>query len=772
MPIQMKCKGCQKVLKVPDAVAGKRIKCPACQTILAVPAPKAAAPKPAKAKKASASNPYQTDSAPGDSSADMIGFQDEIDEAPSPFARPGSIPPETKFSFNTSGFEEEDPKTRSLGIADAGSGSGGGIPPQAIKIGAIAVGVIVVGIIGMQFMGGSKPQAPDVTQAPVVQQPTSTLPTTSGLPEFGDDDAGTEGSDVVAINVTKKTPKKTPEKTPEKQPDKQPEPKEPTPEELEAQRLAAEAKLRQERMTQFSKALQLSPAGLFESPSTELDYQALALEALADLSGKSQGLQPGAAQYISYFQRAEDLPLLFALLDSNAPQTVKIGVYGALGNYDLPEVRERLYFDFNAVLNAGDNILAAEALRSYCRHGSPDKLPELINAFDRLSAVVSRAELFDLLRQIDFDKSQELHIANMVATGKYNSSLFRELYDIGDNRAIGGLVDIIKDMKDVREFKTIDGVLTELTYDDPLDLAAVPSDKQAQALAAKIDMRRSWYRSNRSNNVHEWAERAADSLQKRYVEARVNVENIEKRLERLYDKSQKNYDEIQRLNGEKGSWSQQQKFALRVMRKSDHPAFASNALGIAQNAPENDPDARQMLKSLTGMTGFPVSGIDFVSQVKYWTGIVRDISGKNPPDQALLAATDNNPLGQKYARTKLPGWTQFSVSGAYAKVFPGESDLARWRYVVDLVGRQSFEGYIRASIEMDLSILSEENKYLGPEATDAERVAFRTDVIKHLRSVAHRYFDYRPDHPKALRDAAIGRWMEWWGKNKRSFSWS
>lgn len=43
MPIDVYCESCQKKLRVPDTVAGKRIKCPKCQSVLSVPAASAAA---------------------------------------------------------------------------------------------------------------------------------------------------------------------------------------------------------------------------------------------------------------------------------------------------------------------------------------------------------------------------------------------------------------------------------------------------------------------------------------------------------------------------------------------------------------------------------------------------------------------------------------------------------------------------------------------------------------------------------------------------------
>jgi uncharacterized RDD family membrane protein YckC/phage FluMu protein Com len=43
MPVKIRCKGCQKVLNVPDRARGKAIKCPNCETVLKIPVATAAA---------------------------------------------------------------------------------------------------------------------------------------------------------------------------------------------------------------------------------------------------------------------------------------------------------------------------------------------------------------------------------------------------------------------------------------------------------------------------------------------------------------------------------------------------------------------------------------------------------------------------------------------------------------------------------------------------------------------------------------------------------
>ena len=45
MPIKVRCKGCEKVLNVPDRARGKAIKCPQCETVLKIPAAGAAGQK-------------------------------------------------------------------------------------------------------------------------------------------------------------------------------------------------------------------------------------------------------------------------------------------------------------------------------------------------------------------------------------------------------------------------------------------------------------------------------------------------------------------------------------------------------------------------------------------------------------------------------------------------------------------------------------------------------------------------------------------------------
>jgi len=38
MPISLVCSNCEKNLKIPDEMAGKKVRCPACKTVLTVPA--------------------------------------------------------------------------------------------------------------------------------------------------------------------------------------------------------------------------------------------------------------------------------------------------------------------------------------------------------------------------------------------------------------------------------------------------------------------------------------------------------------------------------------------------------------------------------------------------------------------------------------------------------------------------------------------------------------------------------------------------------------
>lgn len=55
MPVKIRCKGCEKVLNVPDKARGKSIRCPNCETVLRVPARKA----PAQAAKERAPQPVR-----------------------------------------------------------------------------------------------------------------------------------------------------------------------------------------------------------------------------------------------------------------------------------------------------------------------------------------------------------------------------------------------------------------------------------------------------------------------------------------------------------------------------------------------------------------------------------------------------------------------------------------------------------------------------------------------------------------------------------------
>ena len=51
MPLKIRCKGCEKVLNVPDRARGKTVKCPNCETALRIPAGKSAAAAGGKAKR-------------------------------------------------------------------------------------------------------------------------------------------------------------------------------------------------------------------------------------------------------------------------------------------------------------------------------------------------------------------------------------------------------------------------------------------------------------------------------------------------------------------------------------------------------------------------------------------------------------------------------------------------------------------------------------------------------------------------------------------------
>ena len=61
MPIDIACPQCQKMLRVPDAAAGKKARCPACQTIVDVPiaAVEVVEESPFGTHAADAANPYR-----------------------------------------------------------------------------------------------------------------------------------------------------------------------------------------------------------------------------------------------------------------------------------------------------------------------------------------------------------------------------------------------------------------------------------------------------------------------------------------------------------------------------------------------------------------------------------------------------------------------------------------------------------------------------------------------------------------------------------------
>ncbi|MCH8827970.1 MAG: hypothetical protein IID45_00170, partial [Planctomycetes bacterium] len=50
MPLKIRCRGCEKVLKVPDRARGKAIRCPGCQATIRIPAAKAEAGAPSESR--------------------------------------------------------------------------------------------------------------------------------------------------------------------------------------------------------------------------------------------------------------------------------------------------------------------------------------------------------------------------------------------------------------------------------------------------------------------------------------------------------------------------------------------------------------------------------------------------------------------------------------------------------------------------------------------------------------------------------------------------
>lgn len=74
MPVKVKCRGCEKVLNVPDKARGKSVRCPNCETVLKIPAGQSASS--GQRKKPSAARPKQRAAVPRDDDDDFLGGVD------------------------------------------------------------------------------------------------------------------------------------------------------------------------------------------------------------------------------------------------------------------------------------------------------------------------------------------------------------------------------------------------------------------------------------------------------------------------------------------------------------------------------------------------------------------------------------------------------------------------------------------------------------------------------------------------------------------------
>lgn len=97
MPIQVTCTNCQKVIKAPDNLAGKRVKCPQCSTVLAIPgtapAGAATAQRPAAPAQRPAARPAGPGGASHPSTAQPRGPAPVQGGFPKQMGPPGMLPP-------------------------------------------------------------------------------------------------------------------------------------------------------------------------------------------------------------------------------------------------------------------------------------------------------------------------------------------------------------------------------------------------------------------------------------------------------------------------------------------------------------------------------------------------------------------------------------------------------------------------------------------------------------------------------------------------------
>ncbi len=91
MPEVIPCPGCDKNIKVPDGLEGKKLRCPGCQSILLVTANglKLAKKEAVTAPSGKSSKPAPKKSAPRDEDEDDRDDRDEDDEDDAPRRKPG-----------------------------------------------------------------------------------------------------------------------------------------------------------------------------------------------------------------------------------------------------------------------------------------------------------------------------------------------------------------------------------------------------------------------------------------------------------------------------------------------------------------------------------------------------------------------------------------------------------------------------------------------------------------------------------------------------------
>ncbi|MFC1587891.1 hypothetical protein ACFL54_06250 [Planctomycetota bacterium] len=756
---KFRCLHCHKIMKVANKYSGKKIKCPECGVPIEVPQPDSEN----ALETGRIENPYLT-------------RKKQLDGKSEYGLKPVDGPKE-RYLYNP---EEKTAKMPSEDYSDdyddVEAMEAGGFSLNS-KVIPIVVGIFLLVVIGIAMMRG------DDDDNGRGRRPSGGDSDYGGDSMYGDDDDDNNDdddgddddgdySDLPPID----------DNDPDAGPDIDPreERKAARERERERKRLAREEKkrlagiekARKKALKDFKTGIVKKPEWMFANPPAgEYDYKKWLEDLLNSEDKKDASAVGGAAIYVSLSLDENDIGRLVEIYKKQTEDKAKVGIASALGNYGNPEASAFLYEIFLESNNPNKkSTVAAEAFKQYCRNGNPEVLPELIDNFNENIKSLGRKEFIAGLRQIDFNKTNELLVDRLAGLHVFDFNAFKEIYDVGDTRALKAIVQRMDQNIDLRSFATLDTKLIDITYTNPFDVGHLPAELQERGMNNKIKFWKSWVSSNRTKSPHQWAEDAAKDFSKSYFTARKNVERFQKAIQRLRGKQGKS-DNIKKLNIQKSRENSVRSFMLRGLLAGDHPGFASAIVKALKSTPVDDRDGKQMMNRLESLTGTTASAAAYKSKVEFWIKWERGMHGKKYSDQ--MASMLRNPVqsrGKGMAIGFLCRWTFHDVTGVYASVYDGYSDQEKWLQILDANPGLDYDGWLRAAIERDISLLENEDDYMEGK-NDKERQNYRLDLITNLRRNARNYFDFQPASPKNLRDTALQLWREWWDTRSKTYRW-